>query len=103
MKSIFQKLATITAVCILWSIGTSAAAPIKDVLRACDKSSTCGYSIDKQGDISGCDTNANGGKGQCFYCANDGKRECIAVRKVPGGKLKAVGGDVLNGLKAVQQ
>ena len=59
-------------------------APIKDVLTACDNTPGCGYSInDKNGDISGCS------KTGCFYCPNDGKRECISVaRTLKPGKFK---------------
>lgn len=66
----------------------SEAAPIKDVLAACDKMAdkkkgSCGYTINKDnGDISGCATGSD-----CFYCANDGKRECIKVRKQASGKM----------------
>ena len=102
----FSNLCKSLAIAIVFALplsAPSAAAPIKDVLAACDKSASCGYSIDKKGDITGCDTNANGGQGQCFYCANDGKRDCIAVRKVPGGKLKAIKGDALKGITTLQQ
>lgn len=54
----------------------SVAANVKDVLGACDNTEGCGYSInDKNGDISGCS------KQTCFYCPNDGKRECFQVRE----------------------
>lgn len=56
------------------------AAPIKKVLGACDNTPGCSYSIsDKTGDISGCSTQS----GKCFYCPNDGKRQCFAVRQIP--------------------
>ncbi len=56
------------------------AAPIKKVLGACDNTPGCSYSInDKTGDISGCSTQS----GKCFYCPNDGKRQCMAVRRLP--------------------
>lgn len=56
------------------------AAPIKKVLGACDNTPGCSYSIsDKTGDISGCSTQS----GKCFYCPNDGKRQCFAVRRLP--------------------
>ena len=98
MFSTLCKIAAGAIAATLYLSVPAATAPIKDVLAACDRSTTCGYSISKNGDISGCDTNANGGKGQCFYCANDGKRECTSARKIPGGKLKAVTGDVLKDL-----
>src|SRR5262245_8265981 len=63
------------------------AAPIKDVLSACDKTAGCSYSInDKTGDISGCSTKS----GKCFYCPNDGKKECFAVRRLPQGTEKPI-------------
>lgn len=56
------------------------AAPVKNVLSACDRTSGCNYTInDKNGDISGCSQQS----GTCFYCPNDGKRQCFAVRKIP--------------------
>lgn len=56
------------------------AAPIKKVLGACDNTPSCSYSINnKTGDISGCST----ASGKCFYCPNDGKRQCFAVRQIP--------------------
>lgn len=58
----------------------ASAASVDDVTAACDKmaaekSGSCGYTINKAGDINGCSQNS------CFYCPNDGKRECIAVRQ----------------------
>lgn len=73
----------------------AAAASVEATIAACDKMDaaspgSCGYSINKRGDIQGCS------KSGCFYCPNDGKRECIAVRKVPTHShvLPQVGGDL---------
>lgn len=64
------------------------AAPIKKVLAACDRTPGCGYSIDdKTGDIAGCSKKS----GKCFYCPNDGKRQCFAVgRRLPQDQRKPV-------------
>jgi hypothetical protein len=66
-------------------VSTAEAAPVKKVLSACDNTPGCGYSINKKnGDISGCSTTS----GKCFYCPNDGKRQCFAVRRLPSaGKM----------------
>jgi hypothetical protein len=69
------------------------AAPVDQVLSACDKMAAsggnCGYSInEKNGDITGCTSNS------CFYCPNDGKRECIAVREAPKAPRAAVNNGV---------
>lgn len=71
-----------------WGLSLEAdAAPIKKVLGACDNTPGCSYSInDKTGDVSGCSTQS----GKCFYCPNDGKRECFAVRRVPVGGQRPV-------------
>jgi hypothetical protein len=56
----------------------SLAADVKAVLDACDNTPGCGYSIvNKNGDINGCSKQA------CFYCPNDGKRQCFQVREAP--------------------
>jgi hypothetical protein len=69
----------------------AAAAPVKKVLGACDNTPGCNYSInDKNGDISGCSTKS----GTCFYCPNDGKRQCFAVRQLPTAGKRPV---LLNG------
>lgn len=63
------------------------AAPVKKVLSACDRTSGCNYTInDKNGDISGCSQQS----GTCFYCPNDGKRQCFAVRQLPQGGRRPV-------------
>lgn len=73
------------AAAIIASFGLSldaGAAPVKKVLSACDRTSGCNYTInDKNGDISGCSQQS----GTCFYCPNDGKRQCFAVRQPPQG------------------
>ena len=62
---------------LVWGSALNAT-PIKKVLAACDNTPGCGYSINKKnGDISGCSKTS----GKCFYCANDGKRQCVAVRR----------------------
>ena len=74
--------------CFAVSTGASAA-PIKKVLGACDNTPGCDYSINKKnGDISGCSKKS----GKCFYCPNDGKKQCFAIgRKLPqGGNLPAL-------------
>ncbi len=54
--------------------------PDQEVLGACDNTAGCSYSInDKTGDISGCSKTS----GKCFYCPNDGKRQCFAIRQIP--------------------
>jgi len=62
------------------------AAPIKQVLDACDKmanrNKSCYYTINGVGDISGC---VKGG--DCFYCPNDGKRECVKAKNQPSGNM----------------
>jgi hypothetical protein len=59
------------------------AASVNAVLSACDRTEGCGYSInDKNGDISGCS------KSGCFYCANDGKRECVGVSQASRAGVK---------------
>lgn len=67
------------------------AADVKAVLGACDNTPGCNYTINsKNGDITGCST----GSGTCFYCPNDGKRECMAVpaRVQPGETPNYIGG-----------
>jgi hypothetical protein len=58
----------------------ASAASVDDVTAACDnmaaaKAGSCSYTINKAGDINGCSEHS------CFYCPNDGKRECFAVRQ----------------------
>ena len=58
------------------------------VLSACDHTERCGYSKNKKnGDISGCSINAN----TCFYCPNDGKKQCFSIGRQlpPAGKMPA--------------
>lgn len=70
------------------------AAQMDDVLGACDRTPGCGYSKSKNGDVSGCVVKNNAGPGSCFYCNNDTK-ECIAVRRLPTGKLHPLGSNVM--------
>ena len=61
---------------LFWGLAHPAlAADVKDVLGACDRTPGCNYSTNKAGDVTGCSANA------CFYCANDGKRQCTGVTK----------------------
>jgi hypothetical protein len=65
------------------------AAPVNDVLGACDRTAGCDYKTNKAGDISGCSKQA------CFYCPNDGKRECFGVGARAGkAASKGVAGSV---------
>lgn len=72
----------VAALSIVFFVGLSCgstlnATPINKVLGACDNTPGCSYSINKKnGDISGCSTKSK----KCFYCANDGKKQCLAVR-----------------------
>jgi len=60
---------------VLFAFGTPAsAAPIGAVVKACDRTAGCNYTLNKAGDISGCSKHA------CFYCPNDGKRQCIGIQ-----------------------
>lgn len=73
-----------TAILAATSYMTDAsAAPIQDVLGACDRTPGCSYTANGSGDVSGCSPHA------CFYCPNDGKRECFPVgaRQVNRGSL----------------
>ncbi|MEW5790982.1 MAG: hypothetical protein ACOY4L_04730 [Pseudomonadota bacterium] len=71
-------LSAALAVVALATSGEAPAADVNAVLKACDNTPGCGYSIDqKTGDISGCSTKS----GTCFYCPNDGKRQCFQVRQ----------------------
>ncbi len=50
----------------------ASAAPIGAVVKACDRTAGCNYNVNnKNGDLSGCSKHA------CFYCPNDGKRQCF--------------------------
>jgi hypothetical protein len=80
-------------------VHTASAADVKAVLDACDNTSNCGYTINGSGDISGCSGET------CFYCPNDGKRECFGVgaaRVQPGSKPKHMPGpdNLLTDMKA---
>ena len=64
------------SIALLWTFGQPAsAASVNDVLGACDRTAGCSYSQSKNGDITGCSPNA------CFYCAADGKRQCVGTDK----------------------
>ena len=78
-------LSTFTLAATLWALSQPvSAASVNDVLGACDRTAGCGYSQNKNGDISGCSKNA------CFYCPADGSRQCTGVTKArtagKGGK-----------------
>ena len=84
----FAMILAVGAVAALSCSDVAQAAPVKKVLTACDNTPGCGYSINKKnGDISGCSSTS----GKCFYCPNDGKRQCYAVRRLPtAGKLPEI-------------
>ena len=72
----------------------AAAAPVEDVIRACDRTAGCDYKIQGNG-ISGCSPTA------CFRCPADGSRQCTQVpqqtRTQPGGSPPG-GGPVAGGV-----
>ena len=64
----------VAATMVLLAFGKPAsAAPIGAVVKACDRTPGCNYTLNKAGDLSGCSKHA------CFYCPNDGKRQCFPV------------------------
>src|SRR6266508_3446000 len=77
---------------------TAAAAAMKDVLAACDKTPGCEYSSTKDGSISGCTGNSSTtgpkGSGVCFTCDPPGTKnpQCTATRQLPNGRFQAVKG-----------
>ena len=74
MRAISLGFAVATAIA-LFTFGQSAfAAPIGAVVKACDRTAGCNYTLNKAGDLSGCSSKA------CFYCPNDGKRQCFGVQ-----------------------
>ena len=74
MRSMSLSFAVATAIA-LFTLGQSAsAAPIGAVVKACDRTEGCNYTLNKAGDLSGCSKKA------CFYCLNDGKRQCIGIQ-----------------------
>lgn len=82
------------AVALTFASHAAPAASVNDVLGACDNTPGCNYTINgKNGDISGCST----GSDTCFYCPNDGKRECFAVpaRVISGTPKPMPGSDDL--------
>lgn len=78
------------AIAIGFASHAAMAASVNAVLGACDNTPGCNYTInDKNGDISGCSTGSN----TCFYCPNDGKRECFQVgKRVTSGTPKPIAG-----------
>lgn len=75
-------------------VPASEAASRSAVLSACNRTAGCGYTKnDKNGDISGCSLQS----GKCFYCPNDGKKQCFGVgRKLPPpGKLPVITTDTV--------
>jgi hypothetical protein len=93
LQHLFPAFVGATSLALLALSTGAAAAPVKKVLGACDNTPGCNYSInDKNGDISGCSTKS----GTCFYCPNDGKRQCFAVRKLPaaGKRPELLSGEV---------
>lgn len=86
---------SIFAAGMLWALGQhpASAASVNDVLGACDRTPGCGYSQNKNGDISGCSKNA------CFYCPADGSRQCTGVSKARTGGSKGKGQVDIGGVK----
>lgn len=88
-------MASAAAFVTLVAVSTpAAAADVKAVLSACDKSPTCGYSSTKGGDIIGCERATK----TCFHCPADGSRQCEKVRRMPDGRLVRLPGDLLGNL-----
>jgi hypothetical protein len=78
----------------LWAVSQPvSAASVNDVLGACDRTPGCGYSQNKNGDISGCSSNA------CFYCPADGSRQCTGVTKARTGGKTGKGQVDIGGVK----
>jgi hypothetical protein len=90
-RSNILSLAVGTAI-VLFAFGKSAsAADVGAVTAACDRTAGCNYTINGAGDISGCSPHA------CFYCPNDGKRQCFPVgRVVPTGSKNPIVGITKN-------
>lgn len=91
-------LTILSAAAIITSLGVSAApaaaASRSAVLSACNRTAGCGYTKnDKNGDISGCSRQS----GKCFYCPNDGKKQCFGVGRTlpPAGKLPVITSDTV--------
>lgn len=86
-------LPIVSAALVLCALCTAApeaeAASRSAVLSACNRTAGCGYTKnDKNGDISGCSRQS----GKCFYCPNDGKKQCFGVGRTlpPVGKLPVI-------------
>lgn len=91
-RSTIPALVAVAALAGLCLASPAGAASRKDVLAACNNTPGCGYSKNKKnGDISGCSINA----GKCFYCPNDGKRQCFGVGRQlpPPGKRPVIVGE----------
>ena len=78
----------------LFCSAPASAAPVDDVIRACDRTAGCNYKIEGNG-ISGCSPNA------CFRCPADGSRQCSQVpqqsRTQPGSSPPG-GGPIVGGV-----
>ena len=79
----------------LWCLATPAEAASRSaVLSACNRTAGCGYTRNKDnGDISGCSRQS----GKCFYCPNDGKKQCFGVGRTlpPQGKVPVITNDAV--------
>ncbi|UGY03559.1 hypothetical protein [Bradyrhizobium quebecense] len=74
MRAISLGFAVATAIA-LFTFGQSVfAAPIGAVVKACDRTAGCNYTLNKAGDLSGCSSKV------CFYCPNNSKRQCFPVQ-----------------------
>lgn len=80
---------------LLWPAAAPAEAASRSaVLSACNRTAGCGYTKNKDnGDISGCSRQS----GKCFYCPNDGKKQCFGVGRTlpPAGRLPVITGDAV--------
>ena len=95
MRITLPILSAALALAALWSTATPAdAASRSAVLAACSRTQGCGYTKNKDnGDISGCSLQS----GKCFYCPNDGKKQCFGVGRTlpPPGKLPKITNDAV--------
>jgi hypothetical protein len=69
----------------------ASAAPVEDVIGACDRTAGCDYKIKGNG-ISGCSPTA------CFYCPADGSRQCTQTGKGGGQARTQPGGNPSGGV-----
>jgi hypothetical protein len=78
---------TIAAMLVATAAVPADAAPMKDVLAACDRTAGCEYSIIKDGSVSGCSSKQSG---VCFTCDAPGTKnaQChsTSARTLPSGK-----------------